>query len=275
MVGFGGKTFVLHVSDLLLSSTTSIIIMACLGPAALAVYTRPRALIQHVRTFMAKYAFVLVHSASSLHGREQHDEVERLLFRASRYGAYLCLPLTLTLIIMGGQLLQVWMGAKYREAMLIALLALGHLAYIGHMPLLTILSGLNLHGRPGIANLFAACAAVLLTFVLLAFFGGGLIEVAIAVGLPFTLVNGVYLPLYTCRELRIPVRRFLVNTWGGPLACSVPFAFCLLVCRWLFSESPGLALFTGGGSGGIILVMSYWRHVIPEEWKKRLTPPWS
>lgn len=46
MLGFGGETFVPHVAQLLLIQTVSIVALAYLGPAMLAAYSRPRALVQ-------------------------------------------------------------------------------------------------------------------------------------------------------------------------------------------------------------------------------------
>jgi len=61
---FGGKSLIPSVSNMLLMQTTSILIMAYVGPAALALYARPRSIIRHINTLVNKMAFVLIPTSS-------------------------------------------------------------------------------------------------------------------------------------------------------------------------------------------------------------------
>jgi O-antigen/teichoic acid export membrane protein len=270
LLGFGGKSFIPQLADILLNQTVNIMIVVYMGPATLALYARPRALVRHVRTLMQKYAFVLVPTTSSLQSCRQQGELQDLLVKATRYGACICLPILLLLTIMGGELLQVWMGDKYQNAPLVAVLTLGHAAYIAYMPLYYILSGLNLHGRPGIAMLGACILALGLSYVALAVFNAGLVVVAAVIGLAFTLVHGIYLPVYACRRLELPLSAFLARSWRTPAACVLPYAACLYAAHRFLGHSPVVALCAGCGSGGLALLLTYWLWIVPESWRKRL-----
>ncbi len=270
MIGFGSKNFIPRLGQLLLNQAVNIMILAHLGPIALTLYARPRALLRHVMTLLQKYAHVFVPTVSSLQGRGNQADIYELAIKASRYGACISLPLILLLVISGDNLLQVWMGEKYSQPLLIAILALGHLTRFSFMPLLQILSGLNLHGRPGLANLLAAAVTLCLVHVSLQYLNWGLTGVALAVGLPLTVANGLYLPLYACRVLGLAMRPFLIRAWRGPIACAIPFSLCLISGKWFYSHSPALALSWGLGSGGLLLSVCYWKYIVPEHWKKKL-----
>src|SRR5262249_27383028 len=79
MIGFGGKTFAMEASDIVLNQSTAVLIASVLGPAALAVFARPRALVHHLGVFSAKMAFIVSPSASALQSTGQHAEIRALL----------------------------------------------------------------------------------------------------------------------------------------------------------------------------------------------------
>jgi O-antigen/teichoic acid export membrane protein len=66
MIGFGLKSSVASVSRLVLFQGVSLIVASHLGPAALALYARPNALVRHAETLLNKFANILTPMASSL-----------------------------------------------------------------------------------------------------------------------------------------------------------------------------------------------------------------
>jgi O-antigen/teichoic acid export membrane protein len=215
----------------------------------------------------------MVPTASSLHATGDKGKINGLLINSSRYSGYICLPIQLFILIMGGELLQVWMGAHYRNGTLIGVMVLAQIPYIVYNPLLAVVAGLNLHGRPGMANFAAQGVSLLLAYGALHFAHSGLIGVAIAVGLPLSLVNSIYLPVYICRFTGLSVVEFLVKTWRGPLLACVPFAAGLLAARGFFGGSPGKTLVAGIIAGFAVMLPIYWVFVFPAQWKKRILAP--
>ena len=103
---FGGKAIIPSVSNMLLNQTISILIIAVLGPAALALFTRPRFLMLHINTLVSKMAFVLTPTTSSLQSVGNVKEIRELLITSVRYSLYLVLPMVLVLVIFGGPIMQ-------------------------------------------------------------------------------------------------------------------------------------------------------------------------
>ena len=201
--------------------TVNILIAAYLGPAVLAVFARPRSLIRQAAVFPEKYAFMLAPATAALSTGRSREELRRFVIEATRYGICIALPVMVLLAVDGGPLLKIWMGKAYSDASLILFLTLAFAAEVVYQPLNSLLLGLNLHGRPGFFSVVAAGCAVAASWCVLRL-GGGLDAVAIAVGIPWSIVNGLYLPFYVCRRLDIRLGRFFKDTWMLPVACAHP-----------------------------------------------------
>jgi len=269
---FGGKSLMPSVSRLLMNQTISILIVAYLGPSMLALYARPLSLIRHVNALVNKMAMTLKPIASSLQSTKNLEGIRMLLIQSVRYSLYMALPMVLVLIIFGGPVLQFWMGPRYASGLLSAILAVGYLAPMAHTPVLKILGGMNAHGRAGIAYVIASLCSVGLTVLVLGYLGLGLVGVAVAVTLPLTVVNVVYLPLLTCRRVGLGFRQYFLSIMVGPTVHILPFAICLVGARLVFHTEPLLGLIWGGVVGLAILVVIYWRYVLPDQIKKRVVP---
>ncbi|MDH3514778.1 MAG: oligosaccharide flippase family protein, partial [Gammaproteobacteria bacterium] len=105
MFVFGSKTLLGGFSELLVYQTSHLLIVAFLGPAALALFARPLALVRHVFTFVQKFSFILTPTVSSLLAKGRQEEVRELFLTSVRYGAHLALPPILGLAMMGGAVL--------------------------------------------------------------------------------------------------------------------------------------------------------------------------
>ena len=267
MLHFGSKSFIPSLGDLLLNQTVSVLVLSSLGPAALAVFSRPRALVRYVDALVSKLAFVLAPTASSLQATDQQDELRDLLVRAARYGAYLALPMILTLTLLGDPILRVWMGPHYALGQVLLILALGSLPAIAQQPVLYLLCGLNAHGRPGLASLAASLVAVGLTLVAMGPLDWGLTGVALAVCIPQAVTSGLYVPALACRRLRLPFAYYLLQVWRRPILYCTPFALCLALARLALNSEMWSVAAAALVTGGLFLAVIYYRNVVPSSLK--------
>lgn len=270
MAVFGGKTVLNSLSRLLLYQTNSMLIAFYLGPAALALYSRPRSLVSHAQTFVNKFGFVLTPVASSLQAAERKEDLRELLVQTGRFAAYMALPMVLFMAIMGDPLLRLWMGPRYEQGLILAVLAIGHLAEMTRQPVINILAGMNMHGRLAIVNVCVGMGSVGLGILCLGVLHWGLLGAALSVAVPLMLVNGLYVPVYASRRLGIGVWSYLARTNRGPLLCAIPFALCLVSARLVFAHAPLLALLSGVIIGGLVLGLLYWQRVVPARIRNKL-----
>ena len=264
---FGGKTLIPSISQLLLNQTTSILIVAYLGPAVLALYARPRALVHHINCIVNKMAYVLISTTSSLQSTKNREGIQMLLIKSVRYSFYLVLPMVLVLIVFGGPILQLWMGPRYANDIIPAILAVGYFATMVQAPVLMILQGMNAHGRAGMAQFVASLCSVGLTVLVFRYLGWGIVGAAVAVTLPLTIINVIYLPYLICRRVELDMKRYFRSVTAGPAVHVLPFAICLIVARLIFHNKPLIGLALSGAIGGAVLTVLYWRYVLPNRIK--------
>lgn len=267
---FGGKTLIPNISNLLLNQTTSILILSYLTPGALALFSRPRSLVYYVDVLVRKMAMILIPMASSLESIGDLREIRELVIKAARYSLYMALPIVLVLVIFGGPVMQVWMGPRYANGWIPAILAGGYLAVLVQLPGLYILTGLNAHGRAGVARLVASLCSVGLNVLVLAYFHWGLVGTAVAVSLPLAILNLVDIPLVVSRRMGLGVGHYFKSILIGPLLHTVPLTVCLIGARVLFPARPLMGLALGGTVGTTILAIVYWHYVLPVQVKRRL-----
>lgn len=270
MFVFGGKTLIPSIANLLLNQTTSILILSYLGPAALALFSRPRSLVYYTDVLVRKMAMVLIPTASSLESIGDMREIRDLVVKSARYSLYMALPIVLVLVIFGGPIMQLWMGPRYANGWIPAILAGGYLAVLVQLPGLYILTGLNAHGRAGVARLVASVCSVGLNILVLAYFQEGLVGTAIAVSLPLTVLNLIDIPLLISRRVGLSVGRYFLSVLVDPLLHSLPLTVCLIGARVLFPAKPLVGLALGGTIGATILAIVYWRYALPHQVKWRV-----
>jgi len=271
MLGFGGKSFVPHVAEMLADRTVGTLVLCFLGADLLALYDRPVSLIRHVRALVTKFSNVLTPTASSLHATGDTRALQELLIKATRTGAYVAMPMILILILLGKPLLEVWMRAEYASvAIVLAILAVGRLFFVVQLPLISILKGMNAHGRPGVANLVASLASVAMALVALGPLKLGLAGAAAAVAAPMIAVNAIYMPILACRRLRLPIWRYARQCYADPVIAAAALAVPLGASRIGFRENALLALAVGAASGAVVLLPIYWRIALPPSLRERI-----
>lgn len=271
LLQFGVKASVSAIAGLVLFQTNNLIIVGHLGPAALALYARPNALLRIPDTLVRKLGFVLAPTASSLQGTGRHDDIRKLVLDGTRAGSAVAVPAMLGLAILGGPLLQVWMGPRYDQGLVMAVLALGMLPSLTQRPVTGVLMGLNLHGFVARMNVLAAVLGIALSVINVKVLGLGLVGAALAISGPTALTTGFLMPAYVCRRLGIQPSEFLRQGLLVPLACAVPFSMALLASRLAFGGQPLLALLCGAFVGGLVLAPLYWRFLLSPVQRRAMT----
>ncbi len=270
LLSFGGKTVIDSLSRLLLGQANAILVASHLGPAALAVYARPGALVRHADTLTNKSALLLSPAASSLKTSAQHDEVKTLFVQATRHTAFAAMSVTVFLAMMGDPILMTWMGDRYNEGTLMAVVALGNFLPLTQRPAQQVLIGLNRHGRIGWASFAVALIGVGTAIFALGPLKGGLVVAALTLVVPHSIGNGLFVMLYACRVIGVPVRENLRRAFLPPLLCAMPFAAVLLGVRMVTVGRPVLSLLTGIAASALVLGPLYWRFLMPPTVRRQI-----
>ena len=271
LLTFGGKTVIDALSRLLLFQANNLMVATHLGAAALAVFARPGALVRHGETLINKFAFVLTPAASSLKSSGQRNELRRLFLDSTRFAAYIVVPMSLTLALLGDLIMRLWMGPKYDSGPVLLILVIGYFLPMTQRPALQVLMGMNLHGWVGVSSLLMALMGLSLSYTAVVVLGWGMTGAALAVTVPLMLGKGLFTATYACHKLGVPAGEYVRKSFLGPLSCGIPFAAALLLGRWAFQGSTAQTFVGALATGGLVLVPLYWRTALPAGIKHRIS----
>jgi len=255
---FGLKTLLPDLADMMSNQTFNLFLIWYIGPAALASYARPRALVSSIQSFVRRYALTLTPTASSLQAMSTEREIRDFFIRSGQFGSYVVFPMLAVLAILGGPILQIWMGREYADDFLPAVLALGYLPFLLQLPMSSILQGLNSHGRPGLFKFIGSVAGIGSAFIALKFFHSNAMQAAIALFLPFWITEFIATPLLAANKYKFSLKEYWLTSIFHPLLVMIPMIACLLVFRFTCTDSPLLTIFAGIPLGLLCFVLSYW-----------------
>jgi O-antigen/teichoic acid export membrane protein len=180
------------------------------------------------------------------------------------------LPGVLLLTLLGGPLLEVWMGGRFANAALIAVLALGHLVVFSQRGTYQVLMGMNRHGLPAVADVAASIVGIGLTAILIGVFDLGLIGAALGLVVPMTLVNLLVTPVYACRVLQVPFWGYIRRSTVKPFLLALPFGAVLALGRALLSGGPAVTLCISVGAAGAVYLALMWCFALAPEQRRRV-----
>lgn len=263
MLTFGVKRLLAGLPQILVAQGASIVVAGHLGPAALAVLARPNGLVRQVQTLIDKFALVLTPTAGSMQAFGQEGEVRSFLLSSARAGVLICLPAVISLGFLGDSLLHLWMGSRYVEESVVAILCVGAFLPMAQQSVISVLIGLNRHGSVGIAT----CVVTGLTFGA-GVFAASVLGWSIAAGAWIIAVSstvgiGLVVPTYVCMQMRIDWKIYLAKVFLSPVIRCIPLVVTLEVVRSVYGRSSLEILMVGSVAGGGALLAAYWGLLPP------------
>lgn len=267
---FGWKLFLERGARVLLYQTSNMLLVFALGPASLAIYARSNTLVQHGLKLMYHFGRVFTPIASRMDALGDFGGLAELVISATRQSLLVTLPGTAVLVVLGGPLLQVWMGREFAAPAVLILLALGHSGAMAHCASYNILLGLNRHGAAGLASLLTAVGGAGAAALFLLVFGWGTTGVASAVGGSVAILNFLVIPILVARSARIPVGRYFVQTVPGALVLNAPFWLVLGLVQYGSALPAGLKIVVGLCLGTPVLGGLYWRFALLPSLRARI-----
>lgn len=270
MLMFGFKTVIASMPPFILIQTINIFLVGFAGPAMLAIFSRCTALVRHIETLVNKFAFILTPTAGSLQSTGQLHDLKVFFKETTKYGVAITLPLLLFLVVDGDLLLTIWMGPDFAEGLALAILAAGYLLPISQSSVMRILMGMNLHGKIGLISLIVNVAALAIGAAIVSYLGWDLEKSAILVSVPLTIGNGIIVPIFGCKKLRIPLYDYFLNSFIAPILCNVPFLISIVIIRQMFNSGNWNVVIASLIVGGLVLLPLYVIFVLEKNARKKI-----
>jgi O-antigen/teichoic acid export membrane protein len=211
LYGFGLPSFFIMLAVRLVSFSDTTIIGIMLGASSVAIYALPLQLMEYARTAVGGFTGVLLPRLTMLTTRGDLASVREAYLSATRIACFLTAWLAATLMTIGPAFLNRWVGDAFGAPgqwvlVFLAVAAFGQVLST-HAPL-GFYQSMHLVALPAKVLMVEAMLNLGLSIWLAPRLG--ITGVALATALPALFISAVVLPPYLCRQLDLPIRRFVV-----------------------------------------------------------------
>ena len=245
---FSVYLFIIDVAIQIGFNLDNVVVGAALGTSAVAVYAVTLRLADYQRQLCNQFNGFLFPIVVRLRASGSQEALQTMLIEGTRIALVLVTGATIGVIGFGRPLLIRWMGAGFEAgAVPLYVLALTGIVLVGQGPLGNILLGTGRHRLVAFVSLAEAIANLALSVILVRRFG--LLGVAVGTALPIAIANLLILLPAACRQVHVPLTRFLGLVLPAPLAGAVP---AIAVCAALRIWFPPTSLPAIVGEGSVV-----------------------
>jgi O-antigen/teichoic acid export membrane protein len=258
---FGVKNVALFLPRLIVRQTVNIFVVTHMGPAMLAILARPQALISHVQTLINKFSFVLTPTAGSLQGGGQASELREFAISSMRTSWILTVLPTSFLFVLGDKLVDLWMGDGYGHWGIMAILSAGSVLPMAASAALTLLSGLNEHGRVVKLSLLLSLLTLALVVPMVYVFGWTLEIAAFITIIPLNFGVGIVAVVVGCLVLKISAKDYVTKVLAKPVSVAVICVLALFSVRTFGPEAAWQVLLLGATVQLGVVLATLWPDI--------------
>jgi O-antigen/teichoic acid export membrane protein len=233
VANYGSVTFMIIVAGRLRFKTDAVIIGTFLSAAAITHFSIGARLVDYAGEVVSSLAQIFTPMSSHFHATGDYNQLRKIFLSGNRACALVMLPMTVALVVMGKSVIEAWVGQRYVSSYTVLLIVLiPSTVYQMQSTSNRILFGMSLHKSLAYVVLMEGIANVILSIVLVRPLG--IVGDALGTAIPLLCTSLFFLPRHMCRQLGIPVRRFLLEAYLYPLVLCIPMIFVLLLMQRSF-----------------------------------------
>jgi O-antigen/teichoic acid export membrane protein len=213
--------------------TDAVIIGSFLSAGAITFFSIGGRLVDYTTEVVSSLAQIFTPMSSHFHASGNFLQLRKIFIAGNRACAFVTLPLTVTLIVMGKSIIEAWVGPRYVSSYLVLLILLIPSAlYMSQSTSNRILFGMSQHKSLAYVVLLEGIANLILSIALIRPLG--IVGDAIGTAIPLLCTALFFLPRHTSRHLGISVRRFLMEAYTYPLVLCIPMSVVLMFMQRYF-----------------------------------------
>ena len=251
IISYGSVTFMCSIAQRFRFETDAIVIGTVLSVASITYFSIASKLTDYSTGLVQYLAQVLTPLSSEVDATGSIDQLRALVVAGNRACALVALPLGAGMIILGRPLIAAWVGPRYLSSytVLVILVAVRTL-YVSQAASTTVAFGMDRHRPLAFALLAEGLANLVLSIVLA--HRWGILGVALGTSIPMMGTTLLFLPLFICRLVEMPLRKFLAETYVAPILLCIPLALALALYRHLY---PALGYMNLAGGMAVAAVV--------------------
>jgi O-antigen/teichoic acid export membrane protein len=254
---FGGVVFVINMCTLIIYRIDQLVITYFLGPGFVTFYEAPSKLYRITSQIPTLLVAPILPASSELHTKKDYFRLQELSFRSTKYILALFLAMTIPMVIVGRQILNIWMGPDFGPYVVVLWILIIHIAInINYSAIGQVILGMDKARFLLWYNISLAVMNFILSIILVRYYG--VVGVALGTTIPFVLLGWIYI-LRSMHYLKASMKKFAKRVWLKtlPLGGLIFFASLLLTRIWQIENLWQVIIF-GLISGGLYLFLFYY-----------------
>jgi len=253
-MSYGSITFIIIVAEQLRFQADAVIIGIFISASAITAFSIGSRLADYAVEPVESMASIFLPMASHFEATKSTEQLRRVFMEGNRLCAFVMFPICATVVILGKSLISVWVGPKYAASYLILLLLLVPKSlYRAQAASNRVLFGMARHRPLAVMAVVEGVVNVILSLALIRPLG--IVGDALGTTIPLLFTSLVFLPLYTCRVVQVPVKTFLRRAYLLPLALCAPLVGTLLLLQHLFQARTYPQLVMQVLAGGLVYMV--------------------
>jgi O-antigen/teichoic acid export membrane protein len=191
-------------------------------------------IVDYANEFVSSLAQIFVPMSSQSEATGNLDRVRKIYIAGNRACAFLILPITAILIILGKHIIRIWVGARYvpHSYPVLVVMIIPFALMLSQAASARVLFGLGRHQTLGAIAIIEGVANLILSIALVPTLG--IVGDALGTAIPLTFTCLVFLPRHLKKQIGVPVGIFLREAYTLPILLTLPFAATLWVVNRYF-----------------------------------------
>jgi O-antigen/teichoic acid export membrane protein len=232
MANYGGTTFLVLVASRLRFRTDELVLGTMMSTVAVAWFNIGARIVDYAQEFVSSLAQVFVPMSSESEAKGNLDRVRKIYVAGNRACAFLILPITAILIIMGKHIIRIWVGARYipHSYPVLVVMIIPFTLMLSQAASARVLFGLGKHQILAAITVIEGIANLMLSIALVPPLG--IVGDALGTAIPLSFTCLVFLPRHMKKQIGVPVRTFLHEAYTLPILLTLP----LVAVLWLANQ---------------------------------------
>jgi O-antigen/teichoic acid export membrane protein len=251
IMGYSATTFTSIVAGGFTTTAGNTIIGIFLTTADITPFAIATKFIQYASRIVQSSSAIFTPMSSHFDATGELNRLQRVFILGNRACAFLAFPACVGMLILGRSAIEVWVGARYAWCYgLLAILIVPYTLQFAQLASPKILYGMARHLTLGKARLIEAAANIVLSIILLHYYG--VWGVALGAAIPKLLASVFFLPGHLCRILKVSIHSFVWQAYMWPLATCLPMAAVVYVLHRRFAPHSLLSLVAQALAGVLV-----------------------
>jgi O-antigen/teichoic acid export membrane protein len=250
LVRFGKYVFVIRIGDMFRYRLDNLIIAPFLGLSAVTHYSVAVRLSDYLQSLILRIV-ALPGPIFVMHaGRNEIALIRDKFLLVSEIGAGMLGIAVGGVLIFGKRFIDIWLGPGFDSSFyVLVILTAGMFFALLQTPSRDVLGAIYKHPFDAKSNTIEAIVNIALTLALIPRFG--ILGAAVGTAVPMIVTKGIILPHYVCREIGLPIGRYLVAI-GRPLTVALAVSVSTYAVLPLDRTHSLLVLICAGGVFAVI-----------------------